>query len=155
MRFTTKVLPSRSGNVGILLLNNPKALHALTLDMIHCFQDVLAEWHKADTLKAILIKSTEAKRPAFCAGGDVKSVYQARLAESRSTTSIEDDFFYQEYKVNHAIATSSTPIVSLWDGVVMGGGAGISVHGKVRPLKCRRCLGIFLQFCFQTFVLCI
>lgn len=130
MRFTTKVLPSRSGNVGILLLNNPGALHALTLDMIHCFQDVLAEWYKDDKLKAILIKSTEAKRPAFCAGGDVKSVYQTRLAASRST--IDDDFFYQEYKVNHAIATSSTPIVSLWDGVVMGGGAGLSVHGKVR-----------------------
>jgi 3-hydroxyisobutyryl-CoA hydrolase len=127
MRFTTKVLPSRSGNMGILLLNHPKALHALTLDMIHCMQDVMGEWSKDDTLKGILIKASEAKRPAFSAGGDVKTVYENGLAANN-----QNDYFYQEYKVNHAIATSTIPFVSLWDGVVMGGGVGLSIHGKYR-----------------------
>ena len=127
MRFTTKLLPSRSGRLGVLQLNHPKALHALTLDMVYCMQDVLEEWYKTDSLKAILIKSSEAKRPAFCAGGDVKTVYERGLSKSNP-----QEFFYEEYKVNHAIATSPIPIISLWDGVVMGGGVGISIHGKYR-----------------------
>jgi 3-hydroxyisobutyryl-CoA hydrolase len=127
MRFTTKLLPSRTANLGILLLNHPKALHALTLDMVHCMQDTMGEWGKDDTLKAVLIKAAEAKRPAFCAGGDVKAVYENGLAADK-----QNDFFYQEYQVNHAIATSKIPFVSLWDGVVMGGGVGISIHGKYR-----------------------
>jgi 3-hydroxyisobutyryl-CoA hydrolase len=128
MRFTTKLLPSRSGNLGVIMLNNPSALHSLSMDMIHGFQDVLVEWLKIDSaLKTIVIKASEAKRPAFCAGGDVKALYEKGLAKNNP-----QDFFYQEYQVNHAIATSSIPFVSLWDGVVMGGGAGISVHGKYR-----------------------
>lgn len=128
MRFTTKILPSRSSNLGVLTLNHPKALHALTIDMIHSLQDVFGQWSSDPTLKAILIKgSPEAKRPAFCAGGDVKAVYENILSNSNPS-----DFFYQEYQVNHAIATSKLPIVSIWDGVVMGGGVGISIHGKYR-----------------------
>jgi 3-hydroxyisobutyryl-CoA hydrolase len=127
MRFTTKILPSRSSNLGILTLNHPKSLHALTMDMIHCLQDVFGQWDNDPSLKAILIKSSEAKRPSFCAGGDVKFVYQNVLSNSNP-----QDFFFQEYQVNHAIATSKLPIVSLWDGVVMGGGVGLSVHGKYR-----------------------
>jgi enoyl-CoA hydratase/carnithine racemase len=120
-----------------LELNNPKALHALSFDMIQCFQDVLGEWHKDDTLKAILMKASQAKRPAFCSGGDVKKVYEAGVSGGsqhgkglpRLATS---EFFRQEYKVNHAIATWERPQISLWDGVVMGGGVGISIHGKYR-----------------------
>jgi enoyl-CoA hydratase/carnithine racemase len=114
MRITNKLLPSRSGNLGILCLNHPKALHALTMDMIHGMQDVFQEWQNDSSLKAILIKSAEAKRPSFCAGGDVKTIYE----------NADPSFFYDEYQVNYAIATSSIPIVSLWDGVVMGGGVG-------------------------------
>ena len=127
MRFTTKLLPSVSGNLGVLTLNNPKALHALNLEMVHCLQDVLEQWESAPNLKAVLIKSSEAKRPTFCAGGDVKSVYENILSQNNP-----QEFFFQEYKVNHAIATSKLPFISLWDGVVMGGGAGISIHGKYR-----------------------
>lgn len=130
MRFTIKVLPSRSANLGIIELNHPKALHALTMDMIECLQDVFAEWVNDPSMKAILLKANneEAKRPAFCAGGDVKAVWEKGMAQDPATS----QFFYQEYKVNHAIATCTKPIVSLWDGVVMGGGVGLSVHGKYR-----------------------
>lgn len=131
MRFTTKLLPSRSSNLGILQLNNPKALHALNMEMIWCFHDVLTQWSSDDSLKAILIKSNnaEAKRPSFCAGGDVKAVWENGMAGRPEEAA---KFFYDEYKVNYALATSTRPIISLWDGVVMGGGAGISVHGRYR-----------------------
>jgi 3-hydroxyisobutyryl-CoA hydrolase len=127
MRFTTKLLPSRSKNLGVLLLNNPALLHALTGDMIDCMEDVIHEWRNDSSMRAILIKSSEAKRPAFCAGGDVKSVYENGLRAGNP-----EEFFFNEYRVNHAVATSRIPIISFWDGVVMGGGAGISVHGKYR-----------------------
>jgi len=123
MRFTTKLLPSRSGNLGVLTLNHPKALHALTLDMIHSLQDVLQEWSNSQ-IRCILLKSSQEdlKRPVFCAGGDVKAVWKERQA----------DFFHQEYLVNHQIATMDIPIVSFWNGIVMGGGVGLSLPGKYR-----------------------
>jgi len=141
MRFTTKILPSVSGNLGIIELNNPKALHALTLDMVHAMQDVYSEWHKASSIKAILLKgSKDTSRHTFCAGGDVKQVYASIVGQQEHqhlhghgiTGLYSSEMFRQEYIVNHAIATSTTPQISLWDGVVMGGGVGISIHGKYR-----------------------
>jgi 3-hydroxyisobutyryl-CoA hydrolase len=136
MRLTNKLLPYRTKNMGIITLNNPNALHALTQDMVDGLDDIFQEWKITDgtssssssCLRAILFKSTPAKRPAFCAGGDVKSVYK----EGLTVNGKPEDFFRHEYKVNHAIATTTIPVISLWDGVVMGGGAGISVHGKYR-----------------------
>jgi enoyl-CoA hydratase/carnithine racemase len=80
-------------------------------------------------MKAILFKGAQGKRPCFCAGGDVKAVWEMGVKNEHPRTS---QFFFQEYRVNHAIATCRKPIVSLWDGVVMGGGVGISIHGKYR-----------------------
>lgn len=68
-------------------------------------------------------------KPAFCAGGDVKAVYLAGESDDKALTI---DFFREEYKLNHMIATQKAPQISLWDGVVMGGGVGLSVHGKYR-----------------------
>ena len=135
MRSTTKLLPSRSQNLGVLLLNNPKALHALTRDMVDCADDVLREWKNDPTIRAILIKSSlqETKRASFCAGGDMKSVYYAGLEyQENAFAQKPEDFFRYEYKVNQKIATSKLPIVSVWDGLVMGGGVGLSIHGKYR-----------------------
>lgn len=156
MRFTTKLLPSRSGNLGVLLLNNPKPLHALTLDMMHCFQDILKQWYQDDSMAAILVKANGAdtKVPVFCAGGDVKQVYLSGMNVNTTATDGDDDgsklsittithgqgvpgldtaeFFRQEYYVNHMLATGNKPQISFWDGIVMGGGVGISIHGKYR-----------------------
>ena len=127
--------------MGVLLLNNPKALHALTRDMVDCVDDVLQEWKNDPSVKVILIKSSSegTKRASFCAGGDVKSVYLQCLDQQKhqqSGAEIErqkpEDFFRHEYRVNHKIATCTIPIVSLWDGLVMGGGVGLSIHGKYR-----------------------
>ncbi|OEU22477.1 enoyl-CoA hydratase [Fragilariopsis cylindrus CCMP1102] len=158
MRFTTKILPSRSKGLGVILLNNSKSLHALNIDMINCLQDVFQQWKVDPSLNAILIKSSseETKRPSFCAGGDMKSIYnqglqyhqqqqQQQQGKQQPTSSSSsaaaaaalpppEDFFYHEYKVNYDIANFNkfVPIVSLWDGLVMGGGVGISIYGKYR-----------------------
>ena len=131
MRFTLKVLPSRASDLGVIELNNPKALNSLSMDMIECLQDVLEAWMKDSTMKAILFKGGHAagKRPCFCAGGDVKAIWEMGRTNEHPMTS---QFFYHEYRVNYAIATCRKPIVSLWDGVVMGGGVGLSIHGKYR-----------------------
>lgn len=127
--------------MGVLLLNNPKALHALSRDMVDCAEDVLREWKNDPTIKAILIKSSlkETKRASFCAGGDVKSVYlegvnEKQCQESETERKKPDDFFRYEYKVIHKIATciDTIPVISFWDGLVMGGGVGLSIHGKYR-----------------------
>lgn len=144
MRFTTQLLPSRSGNLGILLLNNPKPLHALTLEMSHCLQDTLKQWYQDDTMQAILMKSSpDTKVKAFCAGGDVKAVYLDGLrthdsdgnplVHGQGTLNLPSaEFFRQEYIVNHMLATAPKPQISFWDGIVMGGGVGLSVYGKYR-----------------------
>jgi enoyl-CoA hydratase/carnithine racemase len=138
IRFTTKLMPSRSGNLGVLRLNNPKPLHALTLGMCHCLQDVLPSWYADETLAAVLVKSSsESKVPAFCSGGDVKSVYMSGINDDgkhgQGVPELETaDFFRQEYMVNHLLATAPKPQISLWDGIVMGGGVGLSIHGKYR-----------------------
>lgn len=138
VRFTTKLIPSRSSNVGIFQLNNPAALHALTLDMIECFQDILPQWLADDTLRCILVKaSPDTKRPVFCAGGDVKACYLSGQNEpgphgTGHAGLASAEFFRHEYTVNYLLATSPKPQVSLWNGLVMGGGAGISVHGRYR-----------------------
>jgi enoyl-CoA hydratase/carnithine racemase len=142
-------MPSRSGNLGVLQLNNPKPLHALTLAMVHCLQDVLPEWYADETLIAVLLKSsseTKTKVPAFCSGGDVKNLYMSginndndnenvKLQHGQGMPTLETaEFFRQEYIVNHLLATASQrkPQISLWDGIVMGGGVGLSIHGKYR-----------------------
>jgi enoyl-CoA hydratase/carnithine racemase len=137
--FTTQVLPSLSSKLGILQLNNPSSLNALTLDMIRCFSPTLDIWQSSSPtgtggpIRATLMigSSYENKagkiKPVFCAGGDVKSIYL-------NPTSLASTFFQEEYQLNYKIATQPKhiPQVSIWDGVVMGGGVGLSIHGKYR-----------------------
>eukprot|EP00591_Stephanopyxis_turris_P010385 CAMPEP_0195522462 /NCGR_PEP_ID=MMETSP0794_2-20130614/20663_1 /TAXON_ID=515487 /ORGANISM="Stephanopyxis turris, Strain CCMP 815" /LENGTH=408 /DNA_ID=CAMNT_0040652225 /DNA_START=75 /DNA_END=1301 /DNA_ORIENTATION=+ len=150
--FTPHLLPSRMKNLGIIELNNPGALNALNLDMVRSINSALAAWDANDSVKATLFvgrESTNKKgetRPVFCAGGDVKSVYESGMKKVcdeegkqpyhgyGKSNLLTSDFFREEYIMNHRIATqkSSCPQISIWDGVVMGGGVGISVHGKYR-----------------------
>lgn len=149
--MTTHLLPSRSANLGILTLNNPKTLNALDLDMVRALNHILPLWQSDPTMRATLMLGAHCKRPAFCAGGDVKSVYMSgkglsgvQADEDAAATNqhgygkrglLTADFFREEYQMNHRIATQdhdNMPQVSIWDGVVMGGGVGVSLHGKYR-----------------------
>jgi enoyl-CoA hydratase/carnithine racemase len=135
--FTTQLLPSLSSRLGILQLNNPKSLNALTLEMIRSMTPTLDAWQASGIVRATLMVGTPYEKkdgnttPAFCSGGDVKSVY---LAGMSNDLVLPAEFFREEYRLNHTIATQPPhlPQVSIWDGVVMGGGVGLSVHGKYR-----------------------
>jgi len=153
MRFTPHILPSRSGNVGIITLNNPSKLNVLSLEMCQSLNDILSVWQKDKTLRATLFRGASManddngrkRRRAFCAGGDVASLYHAAKQQSESnheqgrghSNMLTSDFFREEYTFNYRIAMQcqhnpSVPQISLWDGIVMGGGVGASIHGKYR-----------------------
>ncbi len=114
------------GALGIIHLNRPRALNALTREMCVAIRERLEAW-KTDTAVAAVLIEGEGDR-AFCAGGDVVKV--ARAAQEG-----RDDwwrFFYDEYRMNSAIAHFARPYVAFIDGITMGGGVGVSVHGDYR-----------------------
>lgn len=117
------VLLERKGDKGVITLNRHKALNAINLDMGRTMANQLRSWDSDNDIKMVMIKSSSEK--AFCAGGDVKTI---------STGGKEGGmrFFRQEYTLNNLIGSLSVPYVALVDGIVMGGGVGLSVHGNFR-----------------------
>jgi enoyl-CoA hydratase/carnithine racemase len=114
----------RKNHLGIAILNRPMALNALTLNMVNMLQNQLSEWADDDTVDAVLIKASADK--AFCAGGDVRWLYDTgRLNDPEQMR-----FFWHEYRLNHYIKNYPKPYISLLDGITMGGGVGISLHGS-------------------------
>jgi enoyl-CoA hydratase len=119
-----------SGRVGCITLNRPKALNALTLDMVRLLTNALLEFKNNPQVLAVLVRG-QGKEEAFghfCAGGDIRFFHQAALAGDDSL----GDFFTEEYALNHLIHTYSKPYIAFMDGVVMGGGMGISQGASVR-----------------------
>lgn len=112
-------------NKGVITLNRPKALNALNISMINKLHPLLKQWEKEKAL--VIIKGAGNK--AFCAGGDVRAVAEAGL---RGDKILGREFFRKEYLTNALIGTYSIPYVALIDGIVMGGGVGLSVHGRYR-----------------------
>ena len=107
-----------TNGVGTILLTRPRALNALTLDMIRRMTSVLKLWDQDDQVKMIIVKG-EGDR-AFCSGGDVKSIAKAK------GETFQTDFIREEYQLDYLISQLTTPYIAVWDGVVMGGGVGIS-----------------------------
>jgi enoyl-CoA hydratase/carnithine racemase len=117
------VLFSIENGHGRMVLNRPQALNALTLDMIDAMTAQLAAWEMRADIKAVII--TGAGDKAFCAGGDVKAVREAKL---RGDMGLLEDFYRREYTLNYRLATYKKPIIAVMDGIVMGGGAGIALN---------------------------
>ena len=115
---------SETNQTGIIKLNRPKALNALNLEMAKKFHDKLLEWEEKDNILRVLLVG-EGKH--FCAGGDVKS-----LVLAGKENSLKHDFFKIEYKLNYLISQFSKEFLSVWNGVVMGGGVGLSIYGDHR-----------------------
>jgi enoyl-CoA hydratase/carnithine racemase len=131
------VVVERRGNAGFITLNRPKALNALSLPMIRDLSAALLAWRDDPEVHAVAIRGTNKKgQPGtpeslfggFCAGGDIRYFHQAVMA---GDTSLED-FFTEEYALNNLIHTYPKPYVAFMDGVVMGGGMGISQGARVR-----------------------
>jgi enoyl-CoA hydratase/carnithine racemase len=117
-------------DIGLLTLNRPQALNALSLPMIRDITAVLLHWQDDPAVKAVVVQGAArpAKAPAFCAGGDIRFFYRAALAGDPTL----EDFFTEEYALNHLIHTCAKPIIALMDGVCMGGGMGISQGARLR-----------------------
>ncbi|MBI04599.1 MAG: hypothetical protein CMI96_02140 [Pelagibacteraceae bacterium] len=111
-------------NTGIITLNRPKALNALNLDMAKIFFEKLQEWSEKKNIQRVLLIG-EGKH--FCAGGDVKSLYL-----TRNDNNSKEEFFKIEYKLNYSISQFPKEFLSIWNGVVMGGGVGLSIYGNHR-----------------------
>jgi len=112
--------------LGLITLNRPKALNALTHGMILELEKVIPGWERDPAIKAVVLRGAGDR--AFCAGGDVTNLYR----ESRENPSgtLRRDFFRDEYIVNRRIYRYAKPWISLIDGIDMGGGVGLSVHGS-------------------------
>uniref|UniRef100_A0AAY4EGT0 3-hydroxyisobutyryl-CoA hydrolase n=1 Tax=Denticeps clupeoides TaxID=299321 RepID=A0AAY4EGT0_9TELE len=121
-----EVLLERVGNAGVITLNRPKVLNALTLNMIRLIYPQLKKWEADTETSVVIIKGAGEK--AFCAGGDVTAVAEAGKSGDR----LVKDLFREEYTLNNAIGTCRKPYVALIGGITMGGGVGLSVHGQFR-----------------------
>jgi enoyl-CoA hydratase len=120
---------SRLGGIGRVLLNRPKALNALTLDMCHALERQLRAWAKDDEVHAVVLRG--AGERAFCAGGDIRHLYEA----GKAGEDYPYRFWADEYRLNVLIGDWPKPYISLIDGIVMGGGVGLSVHGRYRVVS--------------------
>ena len=124
MTGEAEVLIERHGRALWLTLNRPAALNALNLGMVRTIHRAL--WDAAADPDVERVVITGAGDRAFCAGGDV-----ALLARrGRDDKALYEGFFHDEYRMNQAIARLMTPYVAILDGVTMGGGVGLSIHGR-------------------------
>lgn len=117
------VLLDRLGDKGVITLNRPKALNAINMVMAKQLEAQLKVWDSDSQIKMVVIKSASEK--SFCAGGDIKEITSRTPEDGKN-------FFRQEYTLNNLIGSLSVPYVALIDGIVMGGGCGLSVHGNFR-----------------------
>lgn len=116
------------GALGRVRLDSPATFNALTREMCIAFRDRLAAWAGDPAIGAVTVSGAGDR--AFCAGGDIRALYESHRAGDGTTGS----FFWHEYRLDHAVHEFPKPLVSLIDGIVMGGGVGISVHGSHRVM---------------------
>jgi len=130
MTAPSTVLSERRRHVGILTLNRPQALNALSLEMVRAVTAQLLAWRDDPQVGAVLLRGANrpGKAPAFCAGGDIRYFHAAALAGDPTL----EDFFSEEYALNHLIHTFGKPTLVLMDGITMGGGMGLAQGCSMR-----------------------
>ena len=112
-------------------LNVNKTLNSIDIDMVRAIGKQLHSWksgHGQPVPRVVMISGTGGK--AFCAGGDIVSIY--KLWKAGATTEAKSDFFAKEYIVDYSLTTMKPILVALWNGIVMGGGVGVSCHSPIR-----------------------
>ncbi len=129
MTDSDEILLGREGGLATLTINRPQALNALTLDNYRRIDPALRTWETDPSVHAVIVRGTGDR--AFCAGGDVRAVYEAGrgISGDRDLTAI---FFREEYELIRRIHHFPKPYIAVIDGITMGGGAGISVNGAYR-----------------------
>jgi enoyl-CoA hydratase len=124
-------------NIGWITLNRPEALNALSLTMVRDMAQLLKTWATDPSVTTVIIEGAGDK--AFCAGGDVRAVYEAQKA---GDLELCDAFFREEYTLNATIYSYPKPYVAVIDGLAMGGGLGVSVNGSHRIVTERALLAM-------------
>jgi enoyl-CoA hydratase len=130
------VIVERRGRLGVLTLNRPRAINALVPEMVHLMQQALERWATDDDVATVLVTGSGDR--GLCAGGDLQGMYRS----ARDGTPESVDFWSDEYALDHTIATYPKPVVALMDGIVLGGGVGISAHASHRVVTERTSLGM-------------
>ncbi|MFZ6848217.1 enoyl-CoA hydratase/isomerase family protein [Undibacterium sp. RuRC25W] len=121
------VLTSVKNHIGFITLDRPKALNSLSLDMVRAMTASLLQWREDEHIRAVFIQSSSEK--ALCAGGDIRFFYDVGTATPTGDSALLEDFFTEEYALNHLIHFYPKPYIALMNGVVMGGGMGIAQAG--------------------------
>jgi enoyl-CoA hydratase/carnithine racemase len=129
MSDSDEILLGREGGLATLTINRPKALNALTLDNYRRFDPALRAWEADPSVLAVIVRGAGDR--AFCAGGDVRAVYEAGRGIN-GDPGLTAVFFREEYELIHRIHRFPKPYIAIIDGITMGGGAGISVNGAYR-----------------------
>ena len=127
MNSEPEILFERRGSAGVVTLNRPQALNAVTLIMVRALREQLDAWRDDPAVSRVVI--TGAGGRAFSAGGDLRQVYDLGLTGRQSEALV---YWREEYALNWIIKRYPKPYVALLDGIVMGGGVGVSVHGSHR-----------------------
>ena len=126
----TSIRTSRSGHLGRVTLDRPEALNALNSEMVADITAALQDFAADDAVRTVLVDG--AGERAFCAGGDVVMLHDSGKANGGRGDGRAEAFWRTEYALNDLIRRYPKPYVALIDGIVMGGGVGLSVHGRYR-----------------------
>jgi enoyl-CoA hydratase/carnithine racemase len=129
------VLAEVVGGVGVITLNRPKALNALSLGMVRSLMGTLLRWRDDDAVLAVMLRGSARPMPDgsqgathFCAGGDIRFMHEAGMSGDVAI----DDFFTEEYDLDHFIHVYPKPVIAWLDGIVMGGGMGLAQGAALR-----------------------
>ncbi len=125
--MTSDILTRIEGQAGIISLNRPGAIHALTLDMVHAMTEALLKWQTSRKVQCVIIDHADGR--GFCAGGDIAFLRDSALNDGGVSGR---KFFHDEYQLNHLLYTYPKPVVAFMDGITMGGGVGISQPAHFR-----------------------
>ncbi len=126
---TPELILEEHNGIGLIILNRPKALNALSLQMIIDCRLQLEHWAKVSHIKGVIIRANGGR--AFCAGGDVREIWN--LAQKGTEKAV--DYFREEYRLDKLIHDFPKPFIALIDGIWMGGGVGVSIHGNWRVVS--------------------
>jgi len=130
------VLFERRGHLGIVTLNRPKAVNALNAGMVKAMLQQLTDWADDDAVATVLVRGAGDR--GLCAGGDIVAIYKDMLHGGTETA----EFWADEYRLNALISQYPKPYVAFMDGLVLGGGVGVSAHGSVRVVTERTRTGM-------------
>jgi enoyl-CoA hydratase len=123
---SAEVLTRVEGTTGLIVLNRPSAINSLSHSMVMTIESAISDWEYDDDVRTVVLSG--AGERGLCAGGDVVTIYHSARADGAQARR----FWYDEYRLNAHIGRYAKPLVTLMDGIVMGGGVGLGAHAGIR-----------------------